>query len=142
MKDVIMLSTLGFDIPVYRATKILPTVKIWHSCSQSELTFSNLPKTWKTLCFLSAIRVDNHSFQNYLEKSRRYASRQLSELTTVAFGATLKKENIISSFSSSKLPLLVLLLWVTKSLLKIPGLKSFKPAATKLWCPILCSIFR
>ena len=55
--------------------------KSWHSCSfqscitpgkrypsrqLSELTMvSELPKTWKTLCFLSTVEAGNRSFQSY-----------------------------------------------------------------------------
>ena len=50
---------------------------------------SELPKTWKTLCFPPTIGADHRSFQSYLKPERLYASHQLSELTTVAFRATI-----------------------------------------------------
>ena len=53
------------------------------------------------LCQLS----ENRSFQDYLKCGRRYASRQLTELTTVAFRAFL-------SFY-------FLHLWVCRTLLKM-----------------------
>lgn len=47
-----------------------------------------LLNTRKTLCFLSAIGVNNNTFQVYIKKSgRRYASFQMLELTTTAFKA-------------------------------------------------------
>ena len=63
-----------------------------------------------------------HSYSFYLIPGRCYASCQLSELTTIDFGANFKKINIINSLFGSKSPLLLLLLWVKLSLLKTPGL--------------------
>ena len=68
----------------------------WHSC---RLWLSELPKKSWHSC----------SFQSYLTTERCYASRQLSELTTVAFRVTFQKRNITSWLFGSKIPLLLFL---------------------------------
>ena len=96
------------------------------------LWLSELPNIRKTLCFLSTVWVENCSFQSYLEKWRCYDFRHSSQLTTIAFRAILKIKYIITSLFSSKLPLLLFLLWVTQSLLKTTELKPFRTFVVKL----------
>ena len=101
-----ILSAVGVDIPVDRSVQSyqnLVNFNSWHSCS----------------------------FQSYLTPGRRYASHQLSKLTTVAFRAILKMKDMISSFFRSKFLLLLFLLWVTKGLLKTPGKNPFRTTAAK-----------
>ena len=71
MKAFYILSTLRADIPF--------------DCQSWQQWLSELPKTWKTLCFLSTIGFDNQSFQNYIKTGRCYAFCQLSQLTTITF---------------------------------------------------------
>ena len=97
-------------ILAFRATKILSNLRA------SIPVASELCNTWKMLCFPSTVGVVNCSIQSYLKPGRCYASGQLSELTTVAFRATLKNKNIIGSLFNFKFLLLLLLLWVTQPL--------------------------
>ena len=99
----------------------------WHSC---RLWHLELPKKSWHSC----------SFQSYLTAGRCYASRQLSELTTVAFRVTFQKRNITSLHFGSKIPLLLFLLWVTHSLLKATGLKPFRTSVAKL-ALLSCGVF-
>ena len=107
----------------FSATKILPTatVDIPVNYQSWQPDHSELPKTWKIICFPSTIRVDNSSFQSYLNPGRCYVSRhfvevnnhsfqscqnpangqswhcfQLSGLTNVAYRAFFKKASQVS----------------------------------------------
>ena len=87
-----------------RATKILSTVGVDIYVDLSFQGYQNpiKLKSWHTCSFRAP--------------GRCYASGQLSELTTVAFRATLKNKNIIGSLFNFKFLLLLLLLWVTQPL--------------------------
>ena len=109
------LSTVGVDIPVdgsFQSYQNLVNFNCWHSCSflshltpgrcHALQTYENPVNSggWHSFRL--------YSFQSYLTAERHYASRKLSELTTVAVGATLKKRNTISSLFRAKFPLLLL----------------------------------
>ena len=142
--QLLHLLTLAFS-----ATKILPTatVDIPVNYQSWQPDHSELPKTWKIICFPSTIRVDNSSFQSYLNPGRCYVSRhfvevnnhsfqscqnpangqswhcfQLSGLTNVAYRAFFKKASQVSflvlNFYSQYF---CCDLCITHSLLKTPG---------------------
>ena len=79
-----------------RATKILSTVGVDIPVDRSFYMYQN-PDNFKSWRF--------SSFQSYLTPLRHYASRQLLELTAVAFRVTFEKSNIISSLFGFKFPL-------------------------------------
>ena len=77
-----------------------------------------------TLCSLSTVGVDNLSFQSFLKKF--FTPCQLLELS-------FKK--------CYQFPFVLLLLWVTYSLLKTPGLKPFRTTVVKLKFLSLWNLF-
>ena len=142
----------------------LLTVRVYNRSFQSYLKFE---RRYASRQLLGCINI---VFRSYLKSGRHYVFCQLSELTTVVFRATPKnmkspcfplnfwqpynlnfannrsfrrylQKIVISSVFSSQLPLLLILLWVTQSLLKKPWLKPLRTSVAKLSSPLLWNLF-